>query len=263
MSPSRALLRERIRQAEGYAAALSGAARFRRTRWIEREIAAARLASEEASAAIEQLAARGAPHLVVVVPCGGRKRPHASPAGEMYVGSYHRACRRYAERVGADRVLILSARHGLVGLDEVIEPYDLRMGQAGSMTGADVRRQAQELDLLDADAVLLGGREYAERGLAAWPAAFAPGAGCTGIGEQLARMKQGPDDRLAAADAYRLGWVCREAPDSVDALALDAIAHWLRDPDWGVGMLEDIAAAVAVTGRSLENETGDATWDRH
>jgi hypothetical protein len=48
-----------------------------------------------------------------------------------------------------------------------------------------------------------------------------------------------------------------------DARALDAIAHMLRDPDWGVGMLEDIAAIVSDTGRSLDNPTEEPTWDRH
>lgn len=74
-----------------------------------------------------------------------------------------------------------------------------------------------------------------------------------------------------------------------DAAALDHIAHMLRDPEWGMGMLEDVAAWVAATGRTLDgmcgscghtadvsaDETCDAdgcecpqheparTWDRH
>jgi hypothetical protein len=56
-----------------------------------------------------------------------------------------------------------------------------------------------------------------------------------------------------------------------DDAALDLIAHWLRDPDWGVGMLEDIAEVVATTGRTLAPITdpadpdspGRATWPRH
>lgn len=56
-----------------------------------------------------------------------------------------------------------------------------------------------------------------------------------------------------------------------DADALDQICHWLRDPDWGVGMLEDIAATVEATGRDCtplpdpDDPTGEglATWPRH
>jgi hypothetical protein len=47
-----------------------------------------------------------------------------------------------------------------------------------------------------------------------------------------------------------------------DHLALDAIAVILRDPDWAAGMLKDIAALVAGTGRDLTGD-GTPTWDRH
>jgi hypothetical protein len=47
-----------------------------------------------------------------------------------------------------------------------------------------------------------------------------------------------------------------------DGRALDAIAHMLRDPDWGAGMLEDIAELVTGTGRSTTG-TDEPTWDRH
>lgn len=49
-----------------------------------------------------------------------------------------------------------------------------------------------------------------------------------------------------------------------DKLALDDIAEMLRDPDWGSGMLEDIADLVRRTGRTVENYPDDrATWERH
>ena len=106
----------------------------------------------------------------------------------MYVGSYHRACRHYARRIGADRVLVLSARHGLLDLHERIEPYDLRMGRPGSVEVATLRLQAERLGVLDADVVVVGGGHYVERAVAVWPDALLPLQGCRGIGEQLARM---------------------------------------------------------------------------
>jgi len=49
-----------------------------------------------------------------------------------------------------------------------------------------------------------------------------------------------------------------------DAQALDEIAHILRDPDWGVGMLEDFAELVQRAGRDTANLPGDEpTWGRH
>ena len=65
-----------------------------------------------------------------------------------------------------------------------------------------------------------------------------------------------------------------------DNRALDIIAYLLKDPDWGPGMLEDIAELVIRSGRSVENiclitgEEGENindcsthehehTWSRH
>lgn len=47
-----------------------------------------------------------------------------------------------AAGLGPVRVLILSALHGLVELDQVVEPYDLKMGAAGSVTAQQLRDQA-------------------------------------------------------------------------------------------------------------------------
>lgn len=55
-----------------------------------------------------------------------------------------------------------------------------------------------------------------------------------------------------------------------DGPALDQIQHMLRDPEWGVGMLEDIRDIAERTGRSCEDlpdpdDPGEklATWGRH
>ncbi|MCL4423103.1 MAG: hypothetical protein M1115_08065 [Actinobacteria bacterium] len=48
-----------------------------------------------------------------------------------------------------------------------------------------------------------------------------------------------------------------------DGAALDQIAHILCDPEWGVGMLEDIAHILTQSGRSLENRSSERTWERH
>lgn len=45
--------------------------------------------------------------------------------------------------------------------------------------------------------------------------------------------------------------------------ALDVIATILRDPDWAVGMLEDIAEIVTAAGRTIDNPDMVPTWDRH
>ena len=43
---------------------------------------------------------------------------------------------------------------------------------------------------------------------------------------------------------------------TTDRAALDAIAEMLRDPEWSVGMLEDIADISIGTGRSIQGTCG-------
>ncbi|MFJ5952621.1 DUF6884 domain-containing protein [Streptomyces noursei] len=110
----------------------------------------------------------------------------------MYCGSYHRALRRAADVLatqdGSARVLILSALHGFVALDDLIAPYDLRMGDEGTVTGAKLRQQAAELDVLHADVTVLGPRAYVEACRDVWPRLTDLLTGARGIGEQLAKL---------------------------------------------------------------------------
>jgi hypothetical protein len=125
-------------------------------------------------------------------PCGGRKltTPAPAPAGELYIGSYHLACRRAAAALTRpDRILILSALHGLLPLDRVIAPYDLRMGQPGSIRPAELRSQAEQLHLVEEPRVIiLAGQSYSAAALSVWPAAATPLAGVGGLGYQLALL---------------------------------------------------------------------------
>jgi hypothetical protein len=80
----------------------------------------------------------------------------AGTCGRTYVGGYHLARRRAAAVLTTpDRILILSVLHGLLPLDRVIAPYDLRMGQPGSITPAAPRRQAEQLHLVDEPRVIV------------------------------------------------------------------------------------------------------------
>jgi hypothetical protein len=64
------------------------------------------------------------------------------------------------------------------------------------------------------------------------------------------------------------GVAAASTQEEKDIRALDAIQYMLRDPEWGSGMLEDIADLVRATGRKvedIEDEDGEPvqTWDRH
>ncbi|MFJ8855198.1 DUF6884 domain-containing protein [Streptomyces sp. NPDC102437] len=126
---------------------------------------------------------------VVVIPCSEAKVDHAAPAGQLYVGKLHTHARRTADALTAHggTVLVLSALHGFLPLDQVVEPYDHTWEDAGSVTVEELRAQAAELGLTDADVVLLTPSRYTQRAVAVWPQASTPLAHL-GIGRQRGRL---------------------------------------------------------------------------
>jgi hypothetical protein len=137
--------------------------------------------------------------VIVIVPCSAAKlavdRP--TPARHLYTGSYHLMCRRAAERIaGPAGVLVLSALHGFVQLDDELLPYEQRMDAPGHVSVEQLRAQAAALGILAArDLVALGGRAYVDAVTAVRQDTLRPLDGCRGIGEQRSRLS-----RLAAAD---------------------------------------------------------------
>jgi hypothetical protein len=98
------------------------------------------------------------PHrpLIYVIPCGGAKLDHPAPARDLYLGQHFRHALTNVERLaaldeqegrGPVRVLILSARHGLVELDTVLDPYEQRINAPGAVTAADLTAQALALGI--------------------------------------------------------------------------------------------------------------------
>lgn len=66
---------------------------------------------------------------VYLIACSAKKLPHAAPAAELYQGQAFKLARALADR-DADRWAILSAKHGLVEPDTIIEPYDYALRDA-------------------------------------------------------------------------------------------------------------------------------------
>lgn len=126
---------------------------------------------------------------LVIIPCAARKLDHPAPAGDLYIGTYHRMCRTAADAITRDSgtVLILSDLYGLVPTTQVLQPYDMRMGDPHSVDAARLREQARALDVDRAeDVTVLAGRAYADLCRSVWPHAVAPLTG--GIGYQRATL---------------------------------------------------------------------------
>jgi hypothetical protein len=130
-------------------------------------------------------------HTVGLVGCASQKLRRAAPARELYVSQLFKKASAYAE-LTCDRWYVLSAKHGLVHPDEVIEPYDMRLGTSHRTTppihqwAARVKKQlaAEFAGLKNVRLIVLAGEQYRYAvHNAPWPSEV-PMKGL-GIGQQL------------------------------------------------------------------------------
>ena len=78
---------------------------------------------------------------VGLISCAASKLDRAAPAQALYTSVLFRKCREYAVR-HCDAWFILSAKHGLLRPDEVIEPYDITLN---SMPSTERRAWAERI----------------------------------------------------------------------------------------------------------------------
>ncbi|WP_158718300.1 DUF6884 domain-containing protein [Streptomyces albus] len=141
---------------------------------------------------VQGQAAAAGPGLLVVVPCSRGKLSHPAPAGRLYTGPLHTMARAAADALTArgGRILVLSGRRRLFGLDEVVEPYDEVMPVR--LTDPDIaqlRAEAVRHGVADADqVVLLTPSRYTRAARHIWPHAVATLEGSSGIGVMRGRL---------------------------------------------------------------------------
>lgn len=71
----------------------------------------------------------------VVIPCGAAKASEPTTVENMYQGSMFKDALATARQLFTDdRILVLSAKYGLMSLDDFIEPYDVKLGDPGSIS---------------------------------------------------------------------------------------------------------------------------------
>jgi cytoplasmic iron level regulating protein YaaA (DUF328/UPF0246 family) len=146
----------------------------------------------------------GNTYTATVIPCGATKLPHAAKARELYIGSMFKDALRTADQLGAP-VFILSALHGLLPDSQVVEPYNVKMGQKNSIVNElqPLREQLTQLiqqGVTELDCFLpkqyFSALDTASAGLAITLKNHF--AGTKGIGFQKAVLKQFRIDTVAA-----------------------------------------------------------------
>lgn len=62
--------------------------------------------------------------MIVFISCGKKKRDCKCNAESMYTGEYFKKCLLYAKHIKPQKIYILSAKYGLLNLDDKISPYE-------------------------------------------------------------------------------------------------------------------------------------------
>jgi len=102
---------------------------------------------------------------VVLISCVAKKRSSKSPAKDLYVSPLFRGAYRYAEKIKADKIFILSAKYGLLETDDIVEPYDETLNTKKTK---EVQRWAEDVlselsqktDLIEDEFTILAGLRY-------------------------------------------------------------------------------------------------------
>lgn len=131
---------------------------------------------------------------LVIIPCGASKLPTAAQAAELYTGSMFQDALRTARTMTTDdNIRIFSAMHGLVRLDHVLQPYEMKISHKESITGYRLVMQLMGLKFEGTIHALLP-KPYLARLQSVANALdlqlINHYEGCKGIGFQKARLKQ-------------------------------------------------------------------------
>ncbi|MCY3693523.1 MAG: hypothetical protein OXI54_00190 [Chloroflexota bacterium] len=102
---------------------------------------------------------------IYLVSCVSQKTPYRAPAQDLYTSSWFQKARAYVLKSGSPW-FILSAEHGLVHPDDVLDPYEKtlnNMRAAERRAWAEKVQHQMETTLPDADEIVLfAGQRYRE-----------------------------------------------------------------------------------------------------
>jgi hypothetical protein len=64
---------------------------------------------------------------IVLISCVSKKLSYPAKTKDIYISTLFKLHLKYAERIEADEIYVLSAKYGLLELEQVIEPYNVTL----------------------------------------------------------------------------------------------------------------------------------------
>lgn len=131
---------------------------------------------------------------IVLISCVSQKLPHRAKAKDLYVSTFFKLNVKYANSLSPDEIYILSAKYGLLALEDEIEPYEQTLN---NMRTAEIKEWANRVlqqlksvaSLEETEFIFLAGDKYRKYLLPHIKNATVPLEGLR-IGEQLQRLKE-------------------------------------------------------------------------
>jgi len=79
---------------------------------------------------------------IVLIACASKKINCRAEAKDLYVSPLFNYNLKYAHSLNPDKILILSAKYGLLGLDKKIEPYNITLNK---MPATEIKKWANSV----------------------------------------------------------------------------------------------------------------------
>ncbi len=102
---------------------------------------------------------------IVLISCASKKASSRSKAADLYLSALFKKNLSYARSLRPDEIFILSAKHGLLGLDKIVYPYNLSLNTMSSeeiqkWAGKVINQLKKVSDLEKDEFIFLAGENY-------------------------------------------------------------------------------------------------------
>ena len=102
---------------------------------------------------------------IVLISCVSKKLDHKARAKDIYISTLFRYAFKYAQSMHPDKIFILSAKYGLLNLEQEIEPYNQTLNTMGaaqvkSWSENVLARLSRESNLEKDEIIFLAGARY-------------------------------------------------------------------------------------------------------
>lgn len=130
----------------------------------------------------------------IFISCVKRKKDLITEAENLYDSTFFKYCLKYAKSFNTKNIFILSAKYGLLNLNDIISPYDLTLKKMNkkekNIWENKVINQCKNNNINFNDKTIwLCGKEYRKNLINYFPNSYLPLADKGGIGNQIKFMK--------------------------------------------------------------------------